>query len=95
MVEMLIEKVHQRTVLYDTKSPDYREQHMRANAWEGMGKELKVKRNFYVSSRDVRMVCPRLKTADRDVTISVDATTVHLVKNDRRQITKIKIRHRQ
>jgi len=44
--------------LYDTKSPDYRDQHMRANAWEGIGKELKIKAKFYVSSRDVRIVCP-------------------------------------
>jgi hypothetical protein len=42
--EMLIEKVRQRTFLYDTKSPDYRDQHMRANAWEEIGKELKIKR---------------------------------------------------
>jgi len=34
---------------------------MRANAWEGIGKELKIKRKFYVSSRDVRIVYPRLK----------------------------------
>ena len=59
MEEMLIEKVRQRTILYDTKSPDY-DQHMRANAWEGIGKELKIKREFYVSSRDVRIVCTRL-----------------------------------
>jgi hypothetical protein len=59
MEEMLIEKVHQWTVLDDTKSPDYRDRHIRANAWEGIGKELKIK--FYVSSRDVRIVCPRLK----------------------------------
>jgi len=44
MEEMLIEKVRQRTFLYDTKSPDYRDQRMRANAWQGMGKELKIKR---------------------------------------------------
>jgi len=31
---------------------------MRANAWEGIGKELKIKAKFYVSSRDVRIVCP-------------------------------------
>jgi len=43
MEEMLIVKVRQRTFLYDTKSPDYRDQHMRANAWEGIGKELKIK----------------------------------------------------
>jgi hypothetical protein len=42
------------------KSPDYRDQHMRANGWEGIGKELKIKLKFYVSSRDVRIVCPRL-----------------------------------
>jgi hypothetical protein len=46
---------------YDTKSPDYRDRHMRAKAWEGIGKELKIKRKFYVSSRDVRLACPRLK----------------------------------
>jgi hypothetical protein len=58
MEEMLIERVRQWTFLYDTKSPDYRDQHMRANAWEGIGKELKIKHEFYVSSRDVRIVCP-------------------------------------
>jgi hypothetical protein len=58
MEEMLIEKVRQRIFLYDTKSPDYRDQHMRPNAWEGIGKELKIKRKFYVSSRDVRVVSP-------------------------------------
>jgi len=44
---------------------------MRANAWEGLGKELKIKRKFYVSSRDVRIVCPRLKfyVSSRDVRI--------------------------
>jgi hypothetical protein len=42
--EMLTEKVRQRTFLYDTKSPDYKDEHMRANAWEGIGKELKIKR---------------------------------------------------
>jgi hypothetical protein len=59
MEKMLIEKVRQWAFLY-TKSPDYRDQHMRANAWEGIGKELKIKRKFFVSSRDVRIVCPRL-----------------------------------
>jgi len=63
---MLIEKVRQQTFLYDTKSPDYRDQHMRANAWEGIGKELKIKLKFYVSSRDVRIVCPRLKLLDSE-----------------------------
>ena len=60
MEEMLIEKVRQRTILYDTKSPDCRDQRMRANTLEEIGKELKIKRKFYVSSRDVRIVCPRL-----------------------------------
>jgi hypothetical protein len=60
MEEMRIEKVRQRTLLYDTKSPDYSDQHMRANEWERIGKELKIKRKFYVSSRDVRIVCTRL-----------------------------------
>ena len=58
MEEMLIGKVRQRTFLYNTKSPDYKDQHMRANAWEGIGKELKIKRKFYVCSRDVRIVSP-------------------------------------
>ena len=58
--EMLIEKVRERTFLYDTKSPDYRDHRMRANAWQVIGKELKIKRKFYVSSRDVRIMCPRL-----------------------------------
>jgi len=48
MEEILIEKVRQRTFLYDTKSPDYRDQHMRASAWEEIGKELKIKRKFYI-----------------------------------------------
>jgi len=48
MEEMLVEKVRQRTFLYDTKSPDYRGQRMRVNAWEGIGKELKIKRNFFI-----------------------------------------------
>ena len=29
---------------------DYRDQHMRANTWEGIGKWLKIKRKFYVFS---------------------------------------------
>jgi len=66
MEEMLIEKLRQRTFLYDTKSPDYRDQRMRASAWEGIGKELNIKRKFYVSSRDVRIVWPRLKISERD-----------------------------
>jgi len=60
MEEMLTEKVRQHTFLYDTKSPDYRDQHMRAITWEGMGKEVKIKPKFYVNSRDVRIVYPWL-----------------------------------
>jgi hypothetical protein len=61
MGEMRIEKVHQRTFLYDAKSPDYRDGHMRTNAWEGIGKELKIKRKFHIfpCMCDVRIVCPR------------------------------------
>jgi hypothetical protein len=51
MEEILIEEVLQPTFLYDTKSPDYRDQHMRDNAWEEIGKELKIKRKFYVFTR--------------------------------------------
>jgi len=46
MKEMLVEKVRRQTFLYDTKLPDYRDQHVRANAWEGIGKELKIKLSF-------------------------------------------------
>jgi hypothetical protein len=45
MEEMLFEKVRQRT-FYDTKAPDYRDQHMRANAWEEIRKEYKIKRKI-------------------------------------------------
>jgi hypothetical protein len=48
MEEMLIEKVLQRTFLYDTKPPGYIDQRMRANAWEEVGKELKIKRKLYI-----------------------------------------------
>jgi hypothetical protein len=44
MEEMLVGKVRQRIILYDTKGPDYRDQHMRANAWGEIGKVLKIKR---------------------------------------------------
>jgi hypothetical protein len=44
MEEILTEKVRQRTFLYDTKSPDFRDQHLRANAWEEIGKGWKIKR---------------------------------------------------
>jgi hypothetical protein len=43
MEEMRIEKVRQRNFLYVTESPDYGDQHMRANAWEEIRKELKIK----------------------------------------------------
>jgi len=35
-------------------------EHMRAIAWEGIGKEFKIKRKFYVSSHDMRIVFPQL-----------------------------------
>jgi hypothetical protein len=44
MQEMLIEKMRQRTFLYGTTSPDYRDQHMRTTALEEIGKELNIKR---------------------------------------------------
>jgi hypothetical protein len=68
---MLIEKVRQRTILYDTRSPDYRDQHLRANAWEGIRKGLKIKRKFYVSLRDVRIVCPPGLSLDRHVGLNI------------------------
>jgi hypothetical protein len=39
--------LRQRTFLHDTKSPDCRDQHMRANTWEEIGKELKIKRKTW------------------------------------------------
>ena len=48
MEEMVIERMRERAFLYDTKSPDYRDYHMRTNAWEQIGKGLKMKPNFYV-----------------------------------------------
>jgi hypothetical protein len=46
------------------KSPDYRNQHMRANAWKEIGKELSSSdvSSRDVSSRDVRIMYPRLKS---------------------------------
>jgi hypothetical protein len=67
MEEMLIEKLRQRTILCDTKSPYYRDQHMRAKAWEGIGKETEIKRRFYIKSRDVRIVCPRLNPLNAEI----------------------------
>jgi len=37
---------------------------------KGLGRSLKIKRKFYVSSRDVRIVCPRLKRTQRFEVIS-------------------------
>ena len=45
---------------YITPSHQIIEISMRANAWERIGKELKIKRKFYVSLLDVRIVCLRL-----------------------------------
>jgi len=47
MEEMRKEKVRQLTLLYYTKSPDYTDQQMRANAWEEIGKELKINRFIF------------------------------------------------
>ena len=40
--------------------PVYRDGHVRTNAWEGIGKELKIKRKFHIfpCMCDVRIVCP-------------------------------------
>jgi len=58
----LLKKCTNRPFYMKTMSPDYKDQYMRANAWEGIGKELKIKHKFYVNSRDMRMVCPRLNS---------------------------------
>nr|CAD7460227.1 unnamed protein product [Timema tahoe] len=42
MEGMLIEKVRNLAFLYDAKSGDYRDQEMRTNAWEDIGKKLKI-----------------------------------------------------
>ena len=52
---------------YITPSHQIIEISMRANAWEGIGKELKIRRKFYVILRDVRIVCPRLTPQDNDL----------------------------
>jgi hypothetical protein len=41
MEEMLTEKMRQRTL-----SPDYRDQHIKANAWEWIWKKVKIKLSF-------------------------------------------------
>jgi len=56
MEEILIEKVRQRTFLYDTKSPDYRDQH--ESHCMGRDREGVEDKTFYVSSCDVRIVSP-------------------------------------
>jgi hypothetical protein len=91
MEEMLIEKVHHRTLLCDTKSPDYRDQHMRANAWEGIGKELKIKCKFYVSSRDLGLVCPRLKLTY----LNLAADGQHLLASDNASRRRVNDKRRQ
>jgi hypothetical protein len=61
MEEMLIEKVCQWTFLYENKSPDYRYQH--ESQCMGRNREgVENKVGDTPSSRDVRIVCPRLKT---------------------------------
>lgn len=39
--ELLIEKVRQYDFLYNQRSKNYRDQNMRHEAWEEIGKELK------------------------------------------------------
>lgn len=45
MEELLIEKVREHKVLYDHGSTDYRDQKIRQNTWEEIGKELKITGN--------------------------------------------------
>jgi len=45
MDELLIEKVREHKALYDHGSTDYRDQQIRQNAWEEIGKELKITGN--------------------------------------------------
>ena len=54
---MLVDKVRQWNSLYDTKSPDYRDQHMTANVWEETGKELKIK-HFIFFTWAITLVFP-------------------------------------
>lgn len=51
MEEMLIEKVREHNVLYDHGSSDYRYQHIRKNAWEEIGQELKISGMFHFLSK--------------------------------------------
>lgn len=45
MDKLLIEKVREHKALYDIGSTDYRDQQIRQNAWEEIGKELKITGN--------------------------------------------------
>ncbi|XP_054006235.1 uncharacterized protein LOC128891074 [Hylaeus anthracinus] len=43
MEELLIDKVRMHEVLYNMKSPNYRDQSIRQEAWEDIGRDLKMK----------------------------------------------------
>jgi len=45
MDELLIKKVREHQVLYNHGSSDYRDQQIRLNAWEEIGKELNITGN--------------------------------------------------
>lgn len=45
MDELLIEKVREHHVLYNNSYSDYRDKQIRTNAWEEIGKELKISGN--------------------------------------------------
>lgn len=42
---LLIEKVREHEVLYNHKSPEYRNHHVRQAAWEEIGRELQIPGN--------------------------------------------------
>ncbi|GJQ82868.1 hypothetical protein Trydic_g2606 [Trypoxylus dichotomus] len=46
MEELLIEKVKQRELLFNTRSRDYKDQIKRCEAWEAIGKELNMSGDF-------------------------------------------------
>ena len=46
MEEILIEKVRQHHVLYNMKSPDYRDHHLRQEAWENIARDMETKGMF-------------------------------------------------
>ncbi|KAF0714353.1 transcription factor Adf-1-like [Aphis craccivora] len=73
MEEMLIEKVREHNVLYDHGSSDYRDQHIRKNAWEEIGQELKIS----VSYECTCFYCPTttLQNMTLDIILLYNVTT--------------------